>query len=91
MIDEFTSVVDRQIALDRRVSLCKGHGGATGGQAVLLSCHYDIIDWLAPDWVFDTATGDFRWTRGCLQRPRIDLDIFQTNWRFWRFLSRITI
>ena len=21
--------------------------------------HYDIIDWLEPDWVFDTATGKY--------------------------------
>ena len=82
VIDEFTSVVDRQIARICASAFAKAWR-RTGGQAVLLSCHYDIIDWLAPDWVFDTATGDFRWTRGCLQRPRIDLDIFQTNWRFW--------
>lgn len=82
VIDEFTSVVDRQIARIGASAFAKAWR-RTGGQAVLLSCHYDIIDWLAPDWVFDTATGDFRWTRGCLQRPRIDLDIFQTNWRFW--------
>jgi hypothetical protein len=29
-----------------------------GKKVVLLSCHYDIVDWLQPDWVFDTATGE---------------------------------
>lgn len=82
VIDEFTSVVDRQIARIGASAFARAWR-RTGGQAVLLSCHYDIIDWLAPDWIFDTATGDFRWTRGCLQRPRIELDIFQTNWRYW--------
>lgn len=82
VIDEFTSVVDRQIAKIGASAFAKAWR-RTSGQAVLLSCHYDIVDWLTPDWIFDTATGDFHWTRGCLQRPRIDLDIFQTNWRFW--------
>ena len=32
---------------------------ASAAQAVLLSCHYDVLDWLQPDWVWDTATGRF--------------------------------
>jgi hypothetical protein len=24
---------------------------------VLLSCHYDILDWIEPDWVYDTGKG----------------------------------
>lgn len=91
VIDEFTSVVDRQIARMGASAFAKAWRH-TGGQAVLLSCHYDIIDWLAPDWVFDTATGDFRWTRGCLQRPRIAISTYsRPTGDFGRFLSRITI
>ena len=26
----------------------------TGKKFVAVSCHYDILDWLQPDWVFDT-------------------------------------
>lgn len=48
----------------------------------MLSCHYDILDWVQPDWVYDTATGQFQ--RGWLRRrPAIDLDIWQTDWRHW--------
>lgn len=77
VVDEFTSVVDRQVAKAWR---------RTGGQVILLSCHYDIIDWLAPDWIFDTG-GGFRWTRGCLQRPRIELEIRQTGWEWWPYFE----
>lgn len=73
VIDEFSSVIDRQTA---RVGACAFAKAwrRTGGQAVLLSCHYDILDWLQPDWVFDTASGEFtgRWVR---QRPAIEIDI----------------
>lgn len=82
VIDEFTSVVDRQIAQVGASAFAKSWR-RTGGQVVLLSCHYDIIDWLAPDWIFDTATGQFTWTRGRLRRPAVTLDIYETNWRYW--------
>jgi ABC-type ATPase involved in cell division len=81
VIDEFTSVVDRRIAQIGASAFAKAWR-RTGGQAVLLSCHYDIMDRLAPDWIFDTADGVFTWTRGRLRRPEITLDIFQTNWRY---------
>lgn len=81
VLDEFSSVVDRQIAQIGAGAFAKAWR-RTKGQAVLLSCHYDILDWLQPDWVFDTATGQF--TRGWLRRrPRIDVDLWQTNWQHW--------
>jgi GNAT superfamily N-acetyltransferase len=81
VIDEFTSVVDRQIAKVGALAFQKSWR-RTGGQAVLLSCHYDIVDWVEPDWVFDTATGAF--SRGSLwRRPRFELEIVATDWRYW--------
>lgn len=82
VVDEFTSVVDRHIAKVGASAFARAWR-RTAGQAVLLSCHDDIIDWLAPDWIFDTATGRFEWTRGRLRRPGIHLDIFHTGWRYW--------
>lgn len=81
VVDEFSSVVDRQIAQIGAGAFAKAWR-RTQGQVVLLSCHYDILDWVQPDWVFDTATGEF--TRGWLRpRPKIDVDLWQTNWRHW--------
>jgi GNAT superfamily N-acetyltransferase len=81
VIDEFTSVVDRQIAKFGALAFAKAWRRSRG-QAVLLSCHYDVIDWVEPDWVFDTATG--RFARGRLwRRPKFELEIRQTNWAWW--------
>ncbi len=81
VIDEFTSVIDRQIAKVGALAFQRAWRRGSG-KAVLLSCHYDITEWLAPDWLLDTATGEF--TRGCLwRRPDIQLDITQTDWRYW--------
>ena len=82
VIDEFTSVVDRQIARIGALAFGKAWR-RTKGQAICLSCHYDIIEWLNPDWIFDTATGEFKWTRGRLRRPDIELEIYATDWRYW--------
>ncbi|MBN3779904.1 ABC transporter ATP-binding protein [Burkholderia sp. Ac-20345] len=81
VVDEFSSVVDRQIARIGAGAFAKAWR-RTGGRVVLLSCHYDILDWLQPDWVFDTATGQFE--RGRLRRrPPITFDIEETDWRHW--------
>ncbi|AOJ05145.1 ABC transporter ATP-binding protein [Burkholderia mayonis] len=81
VIDEFSSVVDRQIARIGAGAFSKAWR-RTGGRVVLLSCHYDILDWVQPDWVFDTASGSFE--RGHLRRrPPIELDVRQTDWQYW--------
>lgn len=85
VIDEFTSVVDRQIAKIGAMAFGKAWR-RTKGRAVLLSCHYDIIDWLDPDWVYDTATGVF--TGRChRQRPSVTLEIQKTGWEWWRYFE----
>jgi len=56
IIDEFTSVVDRQIAKIGAMAFSKGWRRNKGKRVVLLSCHYDIIEWLQPDWVYDTGS-----------------------------------
>ena len=92
VIDEFTSVVDRQIAKFGALAFSKAWR-RTKGQAILLSCHYDILDWIEPDWVFNTETKTFhgRWlqqgkhggTGGWYKRPKFELEIWQTDWRYW--------
>lgn len=60
IVDEFTSVIDRQIAKIGAMAFSKGWRRNKGKKVVLLSCHYDIVEWLQPDWVFDTGTGELK-------------------------------
>lgn len=85
VIDEFTSVVDRQIAKFGALAFSKAWK-RTGGQCVLLSCHYDIIEWVEPDWVYDTATGQFS-GRSLWRRPKFNLEIWQTDQRYWKLFE----
>jgi ABC-type transport system involved in cytochrome c biogenesis ATPase subunit len=80
VIDEFTSVVDRQIAKFGALAFQKAWRRTTG-QAVLLTPHYDVLEWVEPDWTFDTATRTF--DRRRLQRPSFDLQVWETDWRYW--------
>ena len=83
VVDEFTSVIDRQIAKIGAQAFGKSWRRGTG-QVVLLSCHYDIIEWLQPDWVYDTAEARF-YTRDCLrQRPPIELQIYKVKGSVFR-------
>ena len=58
VIDEYTSVVDRNVAKAASVSLSKYVKNNGLENIVLSTCHHDILDWLEPDWVLDTDTGE---------------------------------
>lgn len=85
VVDEFTSVIDRQIARIGSQAFQKSwRRNNPNGKVVLLTPHYDILDWLQPDWVIDTKTKTFQ--RGLpWQRPKIDLQIWKVNQSYWRF------
>jgi len=52
VLDEWTSVVDRTVA--KAMSHCvQKHARKQKKKIVLVSCHYDIADWVQPDWVID--------------------------------------
>lgn len=53
VFDEFTSVVDRQVAKTACIAINKAIKG-TNKKFIAVSCHKDIIEWLQPDWLFDT-------------------------------------
>ena len=53
VFDEFTSVVDRQVAQTACIAINKAIK-RTNKKFIAVSCHYDILEWLQPDWVFDT-------------------------------------
>lgn len=78
VVDEYTSVVDRTVARAISVSLSRFfRRPEENRRIVLVSCHRDIIPWIAPDWVLDMSRGEFFFTRfqedaralGCVSIP----------------------
>lgn len=65
VVDEFTSVVDRQVAQVGSHAVQK-YVRKAGKRFVAVTCHYDVADWLQPDWVLDMSTNSFQ--RRLLQR-----------------------
>ncbi len=58
VIDEWTSVVDRTVA--KAMSHCvQKFARKAGKRIILLSCHYDIFEWLKPDWAIDCNKQEF--------------------------------
>jgi ABC-type ATPase with predicted acetyltransferase domain len=58
VFDEFTSVVDREIAKVSAFAIAKAVR-RTGKRFIAVTCHYDVLDWLEPDWVFCTDDMSF--------------------------------
>ena len=82
VFDEFTSVVDRTVAKTASAAIADGiRKNFVQKRFVALSCHYDVVDWLEPDWVLDMATGKL--TRRRLRRPRVKLEILRGDKKDW--------
>lgn len=87
VIDEFTSVIDRQIAKIGAQAFQKAWRRENPtGKVVLLTPHYDVVDWLQPDWVIDTNNKSFErdYPR---QRPPIELEIWKVNGSYWKYFK----
>jgi GNAT superfamily N-acetyltransferase len=53
---------------------------------VAVTCHYDVAEWLEPDWVLDMAVGQL--TRRRLRRPTIELEIHRCSMAAWQLFKR---
>lgn len=84
VIDEFTSVVDRYVAKSCAFAISKYIRKNDIKNITFASCHYDIIEWLQPDWVFDTATGKLN-ARGSERQPEIVLELLPCASEIWSF------
>lgn len=58
VFDEFTSVVNREVAKTASYAISKAVR-RQGKRFVAVACHRDIIEWLAPDWIYDTDAQRF--------------------------------
>jgi len=87
VFDEFTSVVDRNVARIGSAAVAKAlRSNRIPGRFVAVTCHYDVLDWLAPDWVLDMATRTV--TRRLLRRPALRLRIDRCRMAAWRMFER---
>jgi GNAT superfamily N-acetyltransferase len=85
--DEFTSVVDRTVAKVGSAAVAKAiRSGKIVCRFVAVTCHYDVTQWLAPDWVLDMSSCTFQ--RRCLRRPPIQLDLFRCGNRIWPLFAK---
>ena len=91
VFDEFTSVVDRNVAQIGSFALQKAIR-RNDKKFIAVTCHYDVEDWLIPDWVFNTDDMTFRINDVETQkknRPTINVEIYETKnkeyyWRIFR-------
>lgn len=81
VMDEFTSVVDRTVAQIGSAAIAKTVR-RTSRKFVAVTCHYDVADWLQPDWVYQPHTDEFSW-RFPGARPPIELEVVRVHYSAW--------
>jgi GNAT superfamily N-acetyltransferase len=92
--DEFTSVVDRNVAHVCSAAIAKGiRCGNVPCRFVAVTCHYDVAEWLEPDWVLDMATSQLERSApgsagGRFRRPTIELQIHRCRLAAWQMFKR---
>lgn len=87
VVDEFSSVVDRQVA---KIGACavQKFCRRNNRQFIAITCHYDVEEWLMPDWVYDVGAMEYR-ARGSLQfkRPELQAEIRRVPYEAWRIFA----
>lgn len=89
LVDEYTSVVDRDVAKAMSFALQK-YIRKQGKKIVLASCHYDIMEWLMPDWTCSPQKGGALERGDCLwqSRPKIELQVSRVEYGAWNFFKK---
>lgn len=86
VMDEFTSVVDRTVAQIGSAAIAKTVRRKQQ-KFVAVSCHYDVIEWLQPDWVYEPHQR--RYLRRTIERrPEIDLEIKRVHHGAWELFKQ---
>lgn len=82
VIDEYTSVIDRNVAKAASVAMARYVRKNNIRGIVLATVHRDILEYLEPDWVIDTDRG--QWTSGrWLHRPDLVLEVHPCGNEIW--------
>lgn len=82
VIDEFTSVVDRDVAKSCAFAVQRYIRTSGIHSVTFATCHYDIEEWIQPDWVFDTSNGQLKF-RGLERRPEIEIRLLPCTSKAW--------
>lgn len=90
VFDEFTSVVDRTIAKTASFAIQKA-ARKLNKKFVAVSCHYDIIEWLQPDWIYDTDKKEFFFALENTKDQKSKLKLENVIQKTGNYLSVITI
>jgi ABC-type Mn2+/Zn2+ transport system ATPase subunit len=86
VVDEFTSVIDRTVAQIGSAAIAKTVR-ARKQKFVAVACHYDIEEWLQPDWIYQPHIGAFTW--GSVQpRPQVKVEIIWAKYEAWHLFAR---
>lgn len=86
VFDEFTSVVDRTIAKTASYAIQKAIK-KLNKKFVAVSCHYDILNWLEPDWIYDTDKKQFFFVKENMKDQKLKLkylDVQEMNGNYLR-------
>jgi hypothetical protein len=86
VLDEFTSVVDRNVAKIGSAAVAKTVRHRQQ-KLIAVSCHYDILEWLEPDWVYEPHTDTLRLGR-LLRRPQIKFEVFRVHHSAWKLFRQ---
>ena len=90
LVDEYTSVVDRDVAKAMSFALQK-YIRKTNKRIILASCHYDIMEWLMPDWTCSPQKNEGSLERGQWLRqgkPQIKLQVSRVESDTWDFFKK---
>lgn len=87
VMDEFTSVVDRTVAQIGSAAVAK-YVRRNKRQFIAVTCHYDVLDWLEPDWVYEPHSSHFYTGRSVHRRPPIKLEIHPVHRGAWEIFKR---
>lgn len=83
VMDEYTSVVDRTVARIMSAAVAKTIR-RSGRRFVAVTCHFDVLDWLQPDWVYEPAIDRFSVGRS-LRRPPIKIEVRRCTAELWSY------
>lgn len=86
VIDEYTSVVNRSVAISASLALNRYVRKKDIKNIVISTCHEDVIEWLEPDWTFNTDTGELKIGR-YLRQSKIELRIYKCKHGEWEMFK----